>query len=81
MQRANSLPLDMGGLGGKAPFFNAAGTGAMSDPNYVLGATRNSEQGTVFLIENLRFSELLQFGDLVQLEPSMNGSTTQIDMY
>ena len=52
----------------------------MSDYNYVLGATRNLEQGTVFLIENLPFSEFLHFSDLVCLEPLVNGSKTQTDM-
>ena len=37
----------------------------MSDSNYVLGATRNSEKGTVLLIVNLQFSDFLQFGNLV----------------
>ena len=50
---------------GNAPLFNAAGTGAMSDSNYALGATRNSEKGTVLLFVNLQFSEYPQFGNLV----------------
>ena len=45
-----------------------------------LGATRNLEKGTMFLIENLPFSEFLQLGDSVHLEPSVNGFTTQMDM-
>ena len=35
----------------------------------------------MFLIENLPFSEFLQFGDSVHLEPSVNGSRTQMDMF
>ena len=36
----------------------------MSDSNYVLGATRNLEKGTVLLIVNLQFSDFLQFSNL-----------------
>ena len=36
----------------------------MSDSNYVQGATRILEKGTVLLIVNLQFSDFLQFGNL-----------------
>ena len=65
------MPLILGVLGGLPPNnfpvesqFSDFFTGAMSDSNYVLGVTRNSEKGTVLLIVNLQLSDFLQFGNL-----------------
>ena len=49
---------------GHVRVFNATRTCAMSNSNHVLGATRNSEKGTVLLIVNLQYSNFLQFGNL-----------------